>query len=236
MRIEVVGCEGVVGNATYQWLKTMHPEHEVVGRDKNDGKSPQESAMAFICVPEAFAEAACLEVATCTSLIVVRSTVSPGTCKRLQIMLDKHICHNPEFLREATALQDVFSPNYILIGACCREHGEIVKRLYEPARVGIVVTDTTTSELAKIITNNYLACLISFWNEAEAIAQASGVSGHHIGAITMLDPRVVGYGAKYHHKFGGKCLPKEIEQMLLYAKEKRVPTPMLEAIKKVNEW
>lgn len=233
MIIEVVGYKGVVGNATYQWLKAMHPGHRIIGRDKGD--CPQKSNVAFICVPEAFMEVACRETAGYTGFMVVRSTVVPGTCKTLQITVGKHICHNPEFLREATAVQDVFNPSYVLIGRCCPEHGEVLRRLYEPAQVKIVVTNTVTTELVKVTINNYLACLVSFWNEMEAIAQASGVSGHRVGAIATLDPRVVGYGARYHHKFAGKCLPKEVEQMLSYAKAKGVSVQLLEAIKEVNE-
>ena len=233
MIIEVIGYKGVVGNATYQWLRTMHPEHDVIGRDIGDCL-PKKADVSFVCVPEAMAEVVCTEAAFYTGFLVIRSTVYPGTCRHIQQVVGKHVCHNPEFLREATAVQDAFNPNYVLIGSCCSEHGEIVSRLYEPTRVKTVIVSSITSELVKIVTNNYLACLVSFWNEIEAICQASGVPGHRVAAIAALDPRVVSYGARYHHKFGGKCLPKELEQMLVYAHEKGVATPMLQAIREVN--
>jgi nucleotide sugar dehydrogenase len=235
MIIEVIGYKGVVGNATYQWLKAMHPSHQIIGRDRGDSL-PKKADVSFVCVPEAMVQFVCTEAAFYSDVLVVRSTVHPGTCRHIQTMVEKHVCHNPEFLRQATAVQDVFNQSYVLIGSCCQKHGEIVRRLYEPARVEIVMTNTITSELVKIATNNYLACLVSFWNEIDDICEASGIPGHRVGAIATLDPRVVGYGARYHHQFGGKCLPKELEQMIIYARDKGVKTPMLWAIKEVNLW
>lgn len=233
MLIEVVGYKGVVGGATYEWLKTMHPRHEIVGREPGDLVAL--SDVSFVCVPEAVVEEVCAATADYTRVMVVRSTVVPGTCKSLQMKYGRHVCHNPEFLREATAIQDVFNPSYVLIGACCWEHAEMVSRLYESAQVKTVIVNTTTSEMVKVATNNYLACLVSFWNEMESICQASNVVGHRVGAIASLDPRVVWYGAKYHHQYGGKCLPKEIDQMLAYAREKGISMKLLEAIKEVNQ-
>lgn len=236
--LEVVGYKGVVGNATYQWLLAMKPRGTLLcGRDQDDQIPLYTLAhriISFVCVPEAKVKEVCYGIAEYADLIVIRSTVPPGTCQKLQDELMTHVCHNPEFLREVSAVADVFTPAYHLIGACCQEHAEFLKELYEPTCVKTIVTDTITSELIKIATNNYLACLISFWNEIEAIAQASGVSGHKVGAIASLDPRVVSYGAKYHHQFGGKCLPKELKQMIQYAESVGVAPVMLEAIQKVN--
>jgi nucleotide sugar dehydrogenase len=229
MVIEVIGYKGVVGNATYQWLTEMG--YEVIGRDKGDAK-PSGVDVSIICVPEAAVEVVALE-AFYADWLVIRSTVHPGVCEHISEVTGKHVCHVPEFLREASAVVDAFNPAYILIGACCSEHGGILKELYSPAQVEIVITDTLTSELVNIVTNNYLSCLIIFCNEMDAICEASGVKGHKVGAIVARDPRVSPYGARYHHKFGGKCLPKELDQMLMYARGK-VDTPMLKAIQEVN--
>lgn len=233
--IEVVGYKGVVGNATYQWFNEMKSNDTIViGRDIND-PLPEYTTVSFVCLPEGVVEDNCREIARYAELIVIRSTVPPKTCTRLQRELHIHICHNPEFLREATAVQDIFNPDYILLGTCCSKHSKVLKKLYSPACVNIVTTNTQTSEMVKIVTNNYLACLVSFWNEVEKIARATGVSGHNIGAITSLDKRVVWYGARWHHQFGGKCLPKELIQMITYANSLGVPVPILEAIQDVNK-
>jgi len=236
--IEVIGYKGIIGNATYQWLSQMKINGtQVIGRDKGDRIEHMldNYIISFICVPEAVVPKVAQEASCYAKLIVIRSTVPPGTCQELQEKLDIHICHNPEFLTEKNSVQDAFNLNRVVIGACCQEHGSIVKGLYKNALVRIVVTDTKTSEMVKIATNNYLACQISFWNEIESIAKATGVSGHLVGNIASLDPRVSAYGAKYHHKYSGKCLPKEMTQMISYAKKLGIKTPLLNAIQEVND-
>ena len=232
MIIEVVGHKGVVGNATYQLLKAYG--YAVYGRDKGDPLL-EKVDVSFLCVMEDGVEKLCAEAAKYTNLIVVRSTVKPGVCEDLMAELDIHICHMPEFLRAATAVMDSFNQNFILIGGCCAKHKALLRDMFAPACVPIVETNPDTAAMVKITINNYLACQISFWNEIEAIAAVTGVSGHQIGAIASLDPRVSNYGSRFHNKYDGKCLPKEIKQMQDYAKKIGIETPLLDAVEKVNE-
>lgn len=234
MLIEVVGYKGVVGGATYRWFEKMKPRGaRLIGRDLDD-LMPVSTDISFICLPEAVAESNCLLVSSYSGLAVIRSTVPPGTCKGIMDNYGYHVCHNPEFLRAATATKDIFNPPFILIGACCSDHGNMLAELYKPAHVDIIVTTPGVSELAKIVLNNYLACQISFWNEIDQIADRCNVSGHELGAIVSRDSRVSEYGARYHHKFGGACLPKELDQILEFTREIGLDTPMLNAILKVN--
>jgi len=234
MVIEVVGYKGVVGNATYQWLKAMHPELEVVGRDKGDPLPvTNKETISYICTPEAVVTEVCRGIKY-ADLIVVRSTVLPGTCINIQAETGIHVCHMPEFVLEATAVVDEFRQDYIILGACCGEHAEVLQDIYSPY-IPLIVTDRETSEVLKLVKNCYLACLISFWNEVEEIARIAGTSGHKVGKLATLDDRVVSYGASYHHKYGGTCLPKDIKQLREYAKQKRIKSSLLDAIVEVNE-
>ena len=233
--IEVVGYKGVVGGATYEWLCKMQP-CPVVGRDMGDpAPSYRDGRVSFICVPEGVVPSVAKDAASYAEFLVIRSTVKPGTCRALQDKLKIHICHVPEFLREVSAVQDEFNPNFIVIGACCNVHAEYLSNIYKNAQCRVVITDTATSELVKLAVNNYLSCLISYWNEFEKVAQAAGSNGHRVGAIASLDPRISTYGSRYHHKFGGKCLPKDLKQIREYALELNITTPLFDAIEEVNE-
>lgn len=237
--LEVIGYKGVVGNATYQWLKSM-TKHEVVGRDKNDPipdylSHNHNKVVSFICVPDNEVKEVAYVASKYASLIVIRSTVIPFTCKQIQEQTGVHTIHNPEFLREVSALPDIFSPSYILVGACCEQHAMYLSSLYESACVPIYITDQITSELAKLTHNSYFACLISFWNEIENIAAESGSSGSRIGAIISTDPRISEYGARFHQQFGGKCLPKDLNHLIEHAIDVGLDPKILQAVREVNK-
>jgi UDPglucose 6-dehydrogenase len=169
------------------------------------------------------------------SLIVIRSTVPPGMTKRLQSNA-WHICHNPEFLREAVADYEFMNPHLVIIGECCKEHGNMLEDLYAPLRVPIIRVDSTTSEMTKLVSNAYLATQISFWNELAVLCQKLGVNSHTIGKALSLDPRISVYGSSMHGAaYGGKCLPKDLEQLISGAEAQGVDANLLKAVKTVNE-
>lgn len=237
MIIEVVGHKGVVGNATYQWLLQMKDKSfQIFGRDNGDitpSYNKERAIISFICTPEATVPDVVRSI-DYADLIVIRSTVPPGTCKELQKETGVHICHLPEFLVAATSVVDEFNRDYLILGACCEKHALILETIYSPY-MALIVTDTATSEVLKLAKNNYLACQISFWNEVEKIAQKAGTTGHKVGKLAALDERISDYGACYHHKYGGACLPKDLEQMRKYASGHKIKTPLLDAVKEVND-
>jgi len=232
MKLHVIGYKGVVGNATYELFKRLG--YDVTGSDKDDKINKAE--VYFICVPEDTVEGVVLKLANPSNLIVIRSSVVPGTCKKLvELCRYWHICHNPEFLREVIAVQDEFSPARIVIGQCCEEHGKLLKSLYRPLRVPIVLTDPTTSELVKLASNNYLSTVISYWNTIEEVAKRIVVSGHQVGMIASMDPRISPYGARCHNKYGGRCLPKDAQQLIQFAESIGCDPVLIKAVEEINE-
>ena len=252
MNIDIIGA-GVVGQATGKGFARLG--HQVRFYDTDPARCAQLIAegysivrweyhfpvdVVFFCVPEkAIKEAIefCILQYPRSVLFVIRSTVPPGTTKRLAHDCDRHICFNPEFLREAVAEYEFLNPPGVILGECCKEHGDLLEKLYKPFRVPIQRVDTVTAELTKIVVNSYLACQISFWNQIKRVGDAIGVNSHEIGMLaSYCDNRVSCYGARMHGKaYGGKCLPKDLEQLLKLCKEKNVSTPLLEAVKQINQ-
>lgn len=234
MRLHIIGYKGVVGSATYELFKRL--DYDVTGSDKGD--IVRNADIYFVCVSEdVVEEILCNKIDIWDEpLIVIRSSVTPGTCKRLaDKIVYRHICHNPEFLRAATALQDEFNPARIIIGECCKEHGDIIEELYKPLQRPIVRTDPATSELAKLASNGCLSCLISYWNTIEEIAKRIGVSGHQVGMIASLDSRISPYGSRFHSKYAGGCLPKDIRHLIEFAESIGCDPILLKAVGEVNE-
>jgi len=235
MQIEVIGYKGIVGGATYELFTRLgYGPH---GTDKGDPHSM--ANVYFICVPEGAVEDVVRDLRKhlhigSHALIVVRSSVAPGTCRGLQSSLAFHICHNPEFLREVSAVQDEFNPDRVVIGECCKHHGDMLESLYRPLRVPIVRTDPTTSELVKFASNNYLSTVISYWNTVEEVAKRVGVSGHQVGMIASMDPRISSYGARFHGKYGGRCLPKDAQQLIKFSESIGYDPILIKAVEEVN--
>lgn len=176
MKTCVVGF-GVVGKAQAYLLQ--HLGHEVFVYDPYvlpESKLQRDVDLTFICTPETTVEEAIQTLISkeVQGLYVIKSTVPPGTTKRLMEKYDVHICHNPEFLREAHAFDDVVNPSRIVIGKCCTEHGNILRQLYGPLNKTLHVTDTTTSEVIKLVSNSLRAVNISFWNELAIFCEKIG--------------------------------------------------------------
>jgi len=114
-----------------------------------------------------------------TNLIVVKSTVIPGTTQNIVgPIIEKNsnkkcgedflLCFNPEFLREGNAIKDTLGPDYIVIGGYNKESADKLENLYkefhEENLPPIVRTNIPTAELIKYANNAFLATKISFIN------------------------------------------------------------------------
>lgn len=254
MNILIVGC-GTVGMATGKGF--LRFGHSVMFHDKSQVRLDELKAMGFsislrkigiptcsdvifICTPEDAVEQVIDEIVEkrVEGLKVIRSTVPPTTTRRLEVKtaMHNHICHNPEFLREGVADYEFMNPQRIVIGECCQKHGDLLEKLYEPFRAPIIRVDPTTSEMLKLASNTYLATLISFWNEINLICEKVGVNSHVVGKVASLDPRISIYGSSLHGKsFGGRCLPKDLDNFIGFCEEKGLNPVLLKAVKEVNE-
>jgi UDPglucose 6-dehydrogenase len=220
--------------------------HEVFGYDHHKStseyakmvKEPEKEVdVTFLCTPEAAIEESIgmLVSKKVKGLYVIKSTVPSGTTKSLSEKYGIHIAHNPEFLREKTALQDVIHPNVVVIGQCCPEHGEILRHVYLPLACPIVITQPTISETVKLTLNSYLATLIAFWNEVNEIATALGISTEEVARITKFNSRVSAYGTEFFGSpFGGKCLPKDLNQLIAVGRKVGANPQMLEGVRDYN--
>lgn len=247
MKIQVIGA-GTVGRATGEALARFDHSITFCDIDKErildlhskgfevSEKPVSQTDIHFICTPEGVVEKVVDQLATFDGLIVIRSSVLPGTTKSLAEKHGRHISHNPEFLRAAMASWDSLNPDRIVIGECCENHGDILEKLYKPLRAPIVRVDPTTSEMIKLASNAALSAYISFWNEIHKICVIIGANSHVVGKVSSMDRRISEYGASMHGKaFGGACLPKDLDQLIEFSEEKGYNPELLKAIKNLNE-
>jgi UDPglucose 6-dehydrogenase len=164
------------------------------------------------------------------NLIIGKSTVPPGTAAELQDLVrtlrgpgrgaSVEVVWNPEFLREACAVEDTLHPDRIVVGAVSAVAAETVREIYQPltdAGVPLVVTDLATSELAKTAANAFLATKISFINAMADICATSGGDIRALAATLGMDPRIGPAFLKAGIGYGGACLPKDVRGLGTFA-------------------
>lgn len=184
---------------------------------------------------------------TTPHLVVIRSTVLPGTLHEIVIpALERAsgrsvgdqlgVASNPEFLRESTAVADFFDPPSIVVGATSPEWSARVLELYEGIDAPIIETEIPVAELVKYTANAFHALKVAFANEVGAFAKAHGVDSHAVMDIFCRDEKLNISRAylKPGFAFGGSCLPKDLRAICHQSKQKDVATPVFNAILESN--
>lgn len=141
-----------------------------------------------------------LDICEKGSVVVVESTVSPGTIDKyvrpaieergFVIGEDIHLVHAPERIIPGNMVYELLHNNRT-IGADNAEVGERVKEMYASFCQGeIVVTDIRTAEMTKVVENTFRAVNIAFANELAKICRHDNMDVYEIIKICNMHPRV----------------------------------------------
>ena len=181
-------------------------------------------------------------------LVVIRSTVLPGTMRDMVVPVleresgknagrDFGLCHNPEFLREGTAVNDFHFPPQTVIGELDKASGDVLAGLYEQIPAPMVRTELETAEMLKYVNNSWHALKIGFANEIGNLSKAFGVDAHAVMKIFCQDTKL-NISPAYlmpGFAFGGSCLPKDLRALTYQAKTQDLELPILTSILHSNE-
>ena len=175
--------------------------------------------------------------------VVVRSTVLPGTtlktvCGPLYKEAGAYarsrikVAVNPEFMREGTALKDFSNPPYTLLGCEDEATTTLLRTLYEGVKAPFVVTQISTAETVKYVSNTYHALKVCFANEIGDACNSLGVDAQEVMRIFRMDTKLNVSEAYLRpgFAFGGSCLPKDVKALLYAAHHLNVDMPVLNAI------
>jgi UDP-N-acetyl-D-mannosaminuronic acid dehydrogenase len=155
-----------------------------------------------------------LKVAPKGAIVVVESTISPGSIDRYVRPYVEEKGFKMGKIFTSFMLREIIPGNMIYellhnnrtIGADDREIGEKVAKLYASFCQGeIVVTDIKTAEMTKVIENTFRCVNIAFANELAKICRHDGMDVYEVINICNMHPRVnilnPGPGV------GGHCIP-----------------------------
>jgi len=179
-------------------------------------------------------------------VVVVKSTVPVGTCRRVKQMIKDHQLHptafdivsNPEFQREGSAIEDFMRPDRVTVGAESEQAVAIMKDIYSALyliETPFVITSLETAEMIKYAANAFLATKVSFINEIANVCELIGADVHHVARGMGLDGRI---GKKFLHPgpgYGGSCFPKDTRALARMANEKGYLFKVLDAVIRVND-
>lgn len=180
-------------------------------------------------------------------VIIIRSTVLPGTNHRVGSIIEEHagrkrgdgfeVVSNPEFLREGSAVHDFFNPAYTVIGTSSDRAFAIVKSLYKGVNAPVKRTSIKVAETIKMINNSFHALKVTFANEIGNLCKCLGVDSHEAMALFCEDKQLnlSSYYLKPGFAYGGSCLPKDLSALKLIAHDNYVNTPVIDAIDRSNE-
>ncbi|MFX0084963.1 MAG: UDP-glucose dehydrogenase family protein [Candidatus Hodarchaeota archaeon] len=186
-------------------------------------------------------------------LVVVRSTVVPGTTRNLIGKLieeesDKKmgdnfgLCVQPEFLAEGRSILDTLKPDRIVIGELDKRSGDLLQHLYEDfygdhlETCPIVRMNIESAELVKYGNNCLLATKISYANELSRIAElVPGVDVVEVMKGVGLDYRITHEFLNAGVGFGGSCFPKDVNAIIAFAKSHGYNPRLFPAVLEIND-
>jgi GDP-mannose 6-dehydrogenase len=150
---------------------------------------------------------------------------------------DFGVCHNPEFLREGSAVKDFGAPPKTVIGELDEPSGSLLVELYKNLEAPLIRTDLATAEMVKYVDNCWHALKIGFANEIGNLGKALGVDAHEVMRIFCEDKKL-NISPAYllpGFAFGGSCLPKDLRALAYKAKTHDLNLPILTSILPSNE-
>tara|TARA_X000000950_G_scaffold258040_1_gene325035 strand:+ start:220 stop:1578 length:1359 start_codon:yes stop_codon:yes gene_type:complete len=163
------------------------------------------------------------KVAQGDKIVVEKSTLPVRTAESIKQILTANsegrnfqILSNPEFLAEGTAIQDLESPDRVLIGGDSTKEGQLavdqLVSIYENwvPREKIIATNVWSSELSKLTANAFLAQRISSINAISALCEATGANVDEVAHAIGTDDRIGPKFLKASVGFGGSCFKKDI--------------------------
>lgn len=172
-------------------------------------------------------------------IIVIKSTLVPGTCENLSNVYSKlDIIHNPEFLSAKTAYEDFNNQKHIVLGKtnnCSDIKCTELKKFYlKNYNCEISECSSIESETMKCFANSFYSVKIQFFTEMYLTCQKNNCSYENVknmilknGWVNPMHTNVPGSDGQI--SYGGLCFPKDTKALNNYMKNNNIPNKVLDA-------
>lgn len=258
MKIGIIG-QGFVGTAVREGLS---PFYDCYTYDLDTSKCNNtheevinNTDIIFLCVPTPMRKSGACDTRILEAVVkeieenragplepilVIKSTVTPGTTEKISNLTKLPVCFSPEFLTEANSVNDFKNQTRIIVGGP-RPATSKIKQMFRKAfpTIPIVKTGTRTAEMVKYFTNCFLASKVTFANEMYEICSRNNIDfdkvteyalhDHRIGRTHMMVP-----GPDGDRGYGGHCFPKDLAAMIEFSKKSSYYPNFLLAVEESN--
>ena len=249
-RIAIVGSQGWVGR---EMVKLFEKENPVLYDEPvkiGSRKDVNMCQVAFVCVPTPMRlDGSCdfsivEEVVGWIScpLIVIRSTIPPGTTEALCKKYGKKLVMNPEYIGETVdhPLMNSQQRKFLILGgekSAIQKCIEVYQKVYN-AGVHIYQCTSTEAELIKYCENSFIGTYVTFCNEFYEICKSHNADWNTVREGFLMDPRMTRYWTFVYpdnRGFSGKCIPKDLNGIVAASKSRGYTPQFLASVIKAND-
>ncbi len=260
-KIAIIG-QGYVGKAFKRFTEN---HYEIVSYDpavnpKYDKRLIDSCDLAVVCVPTPPAKDGACDVSVVEDavkkidvpLILIKSTVVPGTTDGLSRKYKKTICFSPEFVGESKYFhpywKEIIESPYVIVGGEDGAASEIMAMhevIMGPTKTYFRCTNLE-AELIKYLENSFFATKVTFVNEFYEIVRKFGADWYRVREGWLLDPRInqMHTSVFWNNRsktaksdtrgFGGKCYPKDVSAIIKASQEVGYEPLLLKQVLKAN--
>ncbi len=250
--IGIVG-NGFVGNAVYQNLRDK-VECKVYDVDKNRSLNTLGEVILqdfiFVCLPTPMREGGECDLSILDNFFdnlpehvigtfVIKSTVPVGTTKKYS---ERHnVIHNPEFLTARNAVEDFRNSERNIVGGdeeLCKEFVDFFGDVFP--KIPSLIVSSDESEAIKYFSNVFLAYKVAYFNKIYDVCEVTKMNYKNVSFGVATDSRI----GKSHTQvpgidndrgFGGTCLPKDLNSLIVQMERIGVNADMFKEVWKYNQ-
>ncbi len=176
-------------------------------------------------VSKAIAQSKSIDDHTKKRIIIFRSTIFPGTFKKVILPIFKDNLSSfdfgiqPEFMREGNAVEDFMNPSRLILGTDSTNVITSMKDIYKNINSEWIILNIEEAEMVKYVENAFHALKITFANEIGIIAKMLNIDSYKILDVLTKDKKLNLSNAYLTpgFAFGGSCLPKDLSTLIYRA-------------------
>jgi len=240
MKITIAGY-GFVGKAHREVLKDKHDITIVDPAWPEYNKPiPQDTDAVIVCVSTPRREDGSCHMDNVYEVIeaspdvpiLIKSTISLEGWQMLKDTFPNAMLNfSPEFLRAATAVDDLATADYMLIG------GNSINFWNKVFDVAIEICDVEALIIAKYARNSFLALKVAYFNQLYDLCKALDVDYEAVKQYTAMDTRIGDSHTSItaERGFGGHCFPKDIDALIRTAQRDNVELSILKEAVEYNK-